>query len=188
MIVLFLIIAYLLGSIPTSVWISKIFFNKDIRELGSGNAGATNMYRNFGTLPATIVLIIDVLKGFLATSLANNDIESLFFTILVTFGHIFPLFSRFKGGKGVATIFGSLIAINPILIIVPVFVFISTLLVSKISSLSSILASLSVPLYALFLEVSLPIYILCCSIYIIVMITHSSNMRRILDGEEKKLF
>src|SRR6478752_4490643 len=123
--VLLIIAAYLIGSIPTAVWVSKIYFGIDIRDYGSGNAGATNTYRILGAKWGTFVMIIDVLKGLVATSLVifipyymNNAFAKTNFMVglglAAIVGHIFPIFADFKGGKGVATLFGMIIALQPI--------------------------------------------------------------------------
>ena len=122
--VLLIILSYLIGSIPTSVWVSKYFFGVDIRDYGSGNAGATNTYRVLGSRWGTFVMIVDVLKGVLATSLyilipyyLTEEIDRTNFMVGLglasVVGHIFPIFAEFKGGKGVATLFGMVIAIQP---------------------------------------------------------------------------
>ncbi len=121
---LLIIVAYLLGSIPTSVWVSKHFFNIDIREWGSGNAGAMNTYRVLGTKWGTLVLVVDMMKAIVAVNLAfllpqPQPFDGLFLTLQITLGlaavlgHIFPVWANFRGGKGVASIFGMVLGIQP---------------------------------------------------------------------------
>ena len=139
---LLIILAYLLGSIPTAVWVSKYFFDIDIREYGSGNAGATNTYRVLGSRWGTFVMVADVLKGVLATSLfllipyyMSDELERTNFMVGLglasVLGHIFPVFADFKGGKGVATLLGMVIAIQPIVAVCCVGVFILVLFLTR---------------------------------------------------------
>src|SRR5689334_9283108 len=157
--VLLIVIAYLIGSIPTAVWVSKAFFGIDIREYGSGNAGATNTFRVLGSKWGTLVMIVDMLKGVAATSLyillpyymhATSELERTNFMVglglAAVLGHIFPIWANFRGGKGVATLFGMILSIHPIVAVSLVVVFLLMLLITRYVSLSSIAASIAFPL------------------------------------------
>lgn len=149
MILFIIILAYLIGSIPISIWFGKIFFGKDIRKAGSGNAGTTNAFRVFGIIPALIILSLDILKGYLALSFSTDSIVQLFLAISVIIGHIFPIFANFKGGKGVATSFGCFLAINPLLLVIPSVIWLFTIFYTKISSIASLLSILSLLIYTI---------------------------------------
>lgn len=197
--ILLLVVAYLLGSIPTAVWVGKYFYNIDVREHGSGNAGATNVFRVLGKKAGIPVLIIDVLKGLFATllasyaPLANNSFELINFQLclgaVALIGHIFPVFASFRGGKGIATLLGIIIAIVPSAAMLAILVFILVLVSSKIVSLSSMIAAIAFPIIIIFIqktnEMSLITFSLLISI--IVIITHRKNIVRILKKEEGKI-
>jgi glycerol-3-phosphate acyltransferase PlsY len=186
--ILLCIVAYLLGAIPTAILIGKLFFKKDIRQYGSGNSGATNALRVFGPLVALFVLSIDVLKGFVAVSLSTNPEIQFFLCLSVLAGHILPIFADFKGGKGVSTTFGCFAAINPQFIILPLIVYITTLIITRISSLSSILAIFSFVISGLFIPSNILICMLLIIVCSIILHTHRENIERIIIGKEKKLF
>ena len=179
--ILLIIIAYLIGSIPTAVWISKHYFEIDIRDYGSGNAGATNTYRVLGSKWGTIVMVIDMLKGVIATSLyiaipfyvvASHDWDRTNIMIglglAAVLGHIFPIWANFKGGKGVATLFGMVVAMQPSVALCCVAVFLSVLYLTRFVSLSSILSSIAFAVFILFVfndDVnSLPHLFGCCCV------------------------
>jgi len=201
MIELFLIIlAYLIGSIPTSVWVSKFFFGVDIRDYGSGNAGATNTYRTLGSKWGTFVMIVDVLKGVVATSLyilipyyMTDELERTNFMVglglAAVLGHIFPIFADFKGGKGVATLLGMVIAIQPIVAVCCVGVFLLVLFLTRFVSLSSILASIAFAVFILFIwNEREPLYrVFAVAVALMVILTHQKNINRILKGTESKV-
>ena len=158
--ILLIILAYLIGSVPTAVWVSKYFFDIDIRDYGSGNAGATNTYRVLGAKWGTIVMIIDMLKAIVAVKLAfllplsfDNDIYlvnmQLGLGLAAVLGHIFPIWADFRGGKGVATLFGMVLGIQPNVALCCVGVFILVLYLTRWVSLSSILASVAFPVFIL---------------------------------------
>ncbi len=194
-----IIIAYLLGSIPTSVWIGKYFYGIDIREHGSGNAGATNTFRVLGKKPGIIVLIIDILKGSAAVSLAywfedvlpaNEFIDiEIGLAIACVFGHIFPVFAGFRGGKGVATLLGATIIITPISCALALVVFLIVLFSTHYVSLSSMSAGVSYPFILHFIlhnqHPSLTIYSIL--IALLLIITHRKNIRRLLTHTESKI-
>ncbi|MCG8410420.1 MAG: glycerol-3-phosphate 1-O-acyltransferase PlsY [Bacteroidales bacterium] len=193
------IIAYLLGSIPTSVWISQYFYNIDIRDFGSGNAGATNTFRVLGVKSGIIVFVIDILKGFAAVNLihfTNYYIPhsgdyiniQLLLGIAAMLGHIFPIYVRFRGGKGVATLFGVICAISlyPTLIMAGIFVVI--LILTRYVSLSSLIAGLSFPvlIIVIFQETTPSLVIFSLIISVLMFFTHQKNIERLLRKEEKK--
>ena len=195
------LIAYLLGSIPSAVWIGKSLHNIDVREHGSGNAGTTNVIRVLGWKTGIPVLIIDIIKGWVAAMLpvffhlAENGSALLINLqigagIIAIFGHIFPVFAGFRGGKGVATIFGVLLAVHFLLTLCALGVFLVVLLITGIVSVSSMAAGLSFPifLFLLFQTPSLFFKVFAVFVAIALIATHRKNIGRLLKGEEKKLF
>jgi acyl phosphate:glycerol-3-phosphate acyltransferase len=195
------VLAYLLGSIPTAVWVGKYFHKIDVREHGSGNAGATNVIRVLGWKTGIPVLIADIIKGWVATSLPSFfhvaeagsalliDLQ-IAAGIMAVIGHVFPLFAGFRGGKGVATIFGVFLALQPVLTVCSIGVFLAVLAVTQIVSISSMIAGISFPLF-LFLVFNTPsilfkIFSVIAAIALVA--THRKNISRLLKGEEKKLF
>jgi len=197
--IVLLIAAYLLGSVPTSVWLGRLFFGVDVRKSGSGNAGATNTIRVLGWKAGLPVLIIDILKGFLAVNLfilynsegLNNDgiwYLKTGLAIAAVAGHIFPVYIGFKGGRGVATLLGIGIALYPVCIWFVLGVFVVVLLISKIVSLASIVASVSLPVFVFALFSGDPpiLRYLSLAIAVFIPLTHLSNIKRLLKGEEKK--
>ena len=193
------LIAYIIGSIPSSVLIGKSYFGKDVRDFGSGNAGATNTFRVLGTQAGIIVLLLDILKGVTAASLVlyipsvlhGTELYinlQLLFGILAVFGHIFPIFENFNGGKGIATLFGMLIGIHYILAVACVALFVVVLLLTRYVSLSSILAAISFPFFAIYIfHLDEPLLIAFgVAAALMVVITHKKNIIRLLNGEESK--
>src|SRR5690554_2837957 len=160
-----LLLAYLFGSIPTAVWLGQAFYGVDVREYGSGNAGATNTFRVLGTKAGSAVMLIDILKGWTATNLAyflgssiTGPYDSVLFInyqlilgVIAVLGHLFPVFAGFRGGKGVATLCGMVLAIHFGAALVCICVFILVLLISKYVSLSSIAAGFTFPFSIVFL-------------------------------------
>jgi glycerol-3-phosphate acyltransferase PlsY len=194
-------IAYILGSIPTAIWAGRVFRGIDIREHGSGNAGAANAIRVLGWKTGVPVLLIDMAKGWLAAmlpvffGLAEPD------TALITnlqigtgltaiLGHIFPVFAKFRGGKGVATAAGVLLAVHPLLTLSCLGVFLIVFLITRIVSVSSMSAGIAFPilLFVLFDTPSLIFRIFSIFVAIALLITHKNNIKRLIKGEEKKLF
>lgn len=197
---LLIVLAYLIGSIPTSVWVSKYFFGVDIRDYGSGNAGATNTYRVLGSRWGTFVMVADVLKGIVATSLFllipyyhGDEWDRTNFMIglglAAVLGHIFPIFAEFKGGKGVATLFGMVIAIQPLVAVCCVGVFLLVLYLTRFVSLSSILASIAFAVFILFIfnEKETLYRVFAVAVALMVVLTHQKNINRILNGTESKV-
>ena len=190
--------AYLVGSIPASVWIGKAFYNTDVREHGSGNAGATNTFRVLGTKPGLIVFVIDLMKGFLAVNLATlnpnlTNPESfmtlqLILGVAAILGHIFPLYVGFKGGKGVATLFGVILGISFIPTLIMAGVFFLVLFLTRYVSLSSMIAGISFPILTLliFNYDALPLIIFSIAIPVVILFTHQKNIERLLNNTESK--
>jgi len=152
--IVLILLAYLIGSIPTAVWVSKSIFGIDIRDYGSGNAGATNTFRVLGSKWGSLVMLVDVTKGIIATSLyilipfyLTNELARTNFMILLglaaVLGHVFPIWANFRGGKGVATLLGMTLAIQPIVALICLVVFLISLISTRFVSLSSILASIA---------------------------------------------
>jgi len=190
----------MLGSIPTSLIISKTQFNIDIRDYGSGNAGATNTFRVLGSKWGSIVMVLDMLKGLLAVKLAlllpfyvENDFARTNFQIglglAAVLGHIFPLWAEFRGGKGVATLFGLIIAISPWTALSCGGVFLLVLYLTRFVSLSSILASLAFPVFILVIfNVDNNAYrIFAIAVALLVILTHQKNIGRLFSGSESKV-
>ena len=197
--ILLFIVAYLIGSIPTAVWIGKIFYQKDVREYGSKNAGASNTFRILGVKAGIPVLIIDILKGYAAVSLAhlstisiaqneNFVIIQLAFGVAGVIGHIFPVYAGFRGGKGVATLLGFVIAIHPLAALISVGVFILCLIISRYVSLSSMLAGISFPiiLILIFKITTVTLAMFSILVAVLIIITHKNNIRRLIRKEELK--
>ena len=188
---LIIVLAYLIGSVPTAVWVSRHFFDIDIREYGSGNAGATNVFRVLGPKWGTWVMVVDMLKGFIAVKLAlllpqyldsENQLQNLQLGLgmAAVIGHIFPIWADFKGGKGVATLFGIVLGISPWTAISCVGIFGLVLYLTRFVSLSSILASIAFPVFILVIfNVDNPTYrIFAVAIALLVLLTHQKNSGR----------
>ncbi|MFA8450939.1 MAG: glycerol-3-phosphate 1-O-acyltransferase PlsY [Bacteroidales bacterium] len=194
------VIAYLLGSIPTSVWVGKWFYDVDVRKEGSGNAGATNTIRVLGYKAGIPVLIFDMLKGALAVVFCrmltrDSGVElstyySIIAAVFAVVGHIFPVFVGFKGGKGVATVAGAVIALFPLGVLVPLGVFVLVMILFNYVSLSSMLAAISFPFSVIFLigETNPGLIALSILVAIFIPVTHKKNIQRLLKGEESKFF
>lgn len=197
---LLLLIAYLIGSIPAAVLVSRKFFAIDIRDYGSGNAGATNVYRVLGAKWGTLVMIADMLKGVLAvqlalllpdyanTEMAFENLQTLL-GLAAVLGHIFPVWADFKGGKGVATIFGMILGISPLTAVGCVTIFSLVLFLTRFVSLSSILAGISFPVFILVVfNVDNPLYrVFAITVALLILLTHQKNIGRLLKGTEGKL-
>ena len=201
MVAVSVVLAYLIGSIPTAVWVGTYRYGIDVREHGSGNAGATNTFRVLGAKAGIIVMLVDIMKGLAASSLAvllfainaipQHDIIvfKLILGIVAILGHIFPVYANFKGGKGVATLFGMALAIKFPVALICVGVFFIVLLVTKYVSLGSILGTLAFPIL-----MTIPVFspgepvlvVFGFVLFGIVAYTHKTNIRRILNNEENK--
>jgi glycerol-3-phosphate acyltransferase PlsY len=196
---LFLLLgAYLLGSIPTAVWVGKFFYNLDVREHGSGNAGTTNTFRILGWKAGIPVFIIDVFKGWIALKLVlfsnyiPGNISYMNFQMLLgasaLTGHIFPVFAGFKGGKGVASMLGMGIALTPVPAVLGFGIFALILLITKYVSLGSMGAGVSYPvmLLTIFKTHMISMLLFSMAVAILLIITHRKNIKRLLKGEESK--
>ena len=181
-----ILLAYLLGSIPSGVWIGKIFYKTDVREHGSGNMGTTNTFRVLGTKAGVIVLIMDILKGSVATLLPiwfGAPIHPLFTGVIAALGHTLPIFAGFRGGKAVATSAGIILAYNPLFFMLAITCFLIYLYVSSMVSFSSIAACLSAVVISLFMgDLWLTIVTIALTTYIIIR--HRENIGRIRTGAE----
>ena len=195
-----LLSAYLIGSIPTAVWWGKRYYGIDVREFGSGNAGATNTFRVLGKRAGIPVLTIDILKGVLATALAffspfifdTNEFVNLQLGlgIAALVGHVFPVFAGFRGGKGVATILGVVICLTPFTSLLVLLVFLTILILTKYVSLSSMIGGISFPI---FLNVVLKnsnetLMIFSVFVAVLLIVTHKKNISRLLKKQESKVY
>jgi len=193
------VLAYLLGSIPTAVWIGQIFYKTDVREFGSGNAGATNAFRVLGIKAGIAVLLIDMFKGWGAVKMVLL-FDNVFIgeTHLINFqlalgvaallGHLFPIYAGFRGGKGIATLLGLMLAVHPQASLLAVFVFLVTFLLTRYVSLGSMVASLSFPVIVIFFYKSTVPSLVIFSLFIaiLVLVTHQKNIERLLRREESR--
>lgn len=198
--VLLIVIAYLIGSIPTALWLGKAYFGIDIREYGSGNSGATNSFRVLGPRWGSFVMVADVIKGVVATSLyillpyyLTDEWDRTNFMVglglAAVLGHIFPIWADFRGGKGVATLFGMILAIQPVVAGCCIAVFICVLYLTRFVSLSSILASVAFAVFILFIfNEQEPLYrAFAVAVTMTVLLTHQKNISRLLRGNESKV-
>ena len=198
--IILIILAYIIGSIPTAVWVSKSVFGIDIRDYGSGNAGATNSFRVLGSKWGSFVMLVDVTKGVLATSLyilipfyLNNELARTNFMIalgmVAVLGHIFPIFANFRGGKGVATLLGMALAIQPMVALLCLVVFLITLLSTRFVSLSSMFAGVAFMVLILFIfnEKETIYRLFAIIVAMMVVVTHQKNITRLFKGTENKV-
>ena len=197
---LLVLLAYLTGAFPSAVWVGKTFYKIDVREFGSGNAGATNTFRVLGKKAGIPVLIMDIFKGWLCVNyisfLTNipQSAEAVFeiqlaFGIAAVIGHLFPVYTGFRGGKGIATLLGLLIGLHAIAALYSILVFVIIFIISKYVSLGSIIASLAFPILVILIlgstNVSLNLFALF--VPVLSLITHQKNIERLLRGEETKV-
>ncbi len=199
-------LAYLLGSIPSAVWISKWKYGKDIRDYGSGNAGSTNTYRVLGFYPGLSVQLIDLAKGILAALLPDIllgwqtlgtyerlKLYNYMCGMAAVMGHIYPIFADFRGGKGMNTILGMMLIISPWATLSAVVVFLCVLTISQYVSLSSMLAVATLPLYLLIFEglherwPDSITFSIAISLTVLVIYTHRENIRRIRNHNESRV-
>jgi len=200
--ILFSLVAYLFGSIPTAVWVGKAWYGIDVREHGSKNAGATNTFRVLGKKPGKVVLLIDVLKGALATLIPviashfylHLEVDALIkmqilAAIFAVTGHVFPIFAQFRGGKGVATSLGVIIGLQPIAALICLVIFLVVFIGSKFVSLGAICASIAFPLVVRFVLKEESMWLFGFSILLsgLVIFAHRKNIGRLLKGEESKM-
>ncbi|EAE6225155.1 glycerol-3-phosphate 1-O-acyltransferase PlsY [Listeria monocytogenes] len=190
--ILLSLLAYVIGSIPSGLWIGRIFYKKDIRDFGSGNLGATNSFRVLGIKAGSIVTVMDILKGTVATLLPfffQLNVDHHFWLLTGAFaiiGHSFPLFAGFRGGKAVATSAGVILAYAPLLFVAALVVFLVTLKLSKYVSLSSMIGALAALIISLFMGDWILIILVAC-IALFVIWRHRANITRIRNGEEPKI-
>ena len=198
--ILILILAYLIGSIPTAVWVGKLFYGVDVREYGSGNAGATNTFRVLGKKAGIPVLIIDILKGVASVSLVyliefstpnSNSLNDLRIALGISafLGHLYPVFASFRGGKGVATMLGIIIALNYPSALLAISIFLIVFLLTKYVSLGAIIASYSYPIFILSLYGydSPTMVIFSLFVSVLITITHQKNIERLVNNRESKM-
>ena len=180
------IVSYFMGSIPFGLILTKIFLNKDIREIGSGNIGATNALRTGNKLIGYSTLILDIAKAIIPVIFVKINYPDLIYiaSLCAFLGHVFPIWLKFKGGKGVATYVGILFSINIILGLVFVVSWAFTFLISKYSSLSSLTGTLMVPVYLLIFEKYNSIFFII--MFVIIFYTHRENVKRLKNKEESK--
>lgn len=194
---LFLPLVYLIGSIPTAVWLGNYFYGVDVRKHGSRNAGATNTFRVLGKPMGFVVLAIDTLKGFAAISftkiiIPDHQIEYyqlLIAGVVCVLGHVYSVFVKFNGGKGVATSLGVYLAINPLPALLVVILFLIIFLVTRFVSLASLSAAICLPFVSYFiLQQTEPLPVIFnFTVSALVVFTHSKNIKRLIKGNEPKM-
>lgn len=198
MLVVIVLLAYMFGSIPSAVWVGKYFYGVDVRQHGSGNAGATNVLRTLGKKPGIAVLLLDILKGFGAVNLSwlteYSSADSEWISIraalgvVAILGHIFPLFAGFRGGKGVATMTGTLLALNPVAALIAIIFFMVVLSFTKYVSLSSMATALMLPvIFGAWLGAGTALSLYSFAVAGIILLTHRKNIKRLMKGEENKI-
>ena len=200
--IIFGCLAYLLGSIPSAVWIGKTWYGIDVRQHGSNNAGATNMFRVLGKNAGISVLLIDIFKGFIAVYIpVLVFLESVYLSpeelvhiqiitaISAVLGHVFPIFAGFKGGKGVATSLGIIIGIHPPTAFVCLLLFLIIFLTTKFVSFGAICSSIAFPIVLVFIFNTTDFYLILFSIFLAfaVIFAHRKNIVRLVRGEENKM-
>ena len=201
--IIFGLIAYHLGSIPTAVWVGKAWYNIDVREHGSNNAGATNTFRVLGKKPGIIVLAADIVKGFIAVSLVKwfNYFMALDHTfdelvqvqvvcaVAAILGHIFPVFAGFKGGKGVATSLGVIVGLEPFSALICIVLFLIVFIISNYVSLGAIIVSFAFPVVVWWVtdNSSDVLFIFSVILSLAVIAAHRKNIKRLIKGEENKM-
>ena len=189
---LFITAFYFIGSIPFALILTKLLGHGDIRNIGSGNVGATNVLRTGNKYLAFAVLCLDIAKGLLPFLILKlfydtNTLHSIFLCHFAILGHIFPVWLKFKGGKGVATYIGFLIGFNILLGLYFLVTWIIIALVSRYSSLSSLAASLIAPLYFFFINPNIIVGIFLLYIFLIISLKHRENIKRLMNSSENKI-
>lgn len=188
--IVYLLLAYLSGSIPSAVWIGKLFFHKDLRNYGSGNMGTTNAFRVLGKKAGFSVLVCDVLKGFLPVLIArqaNLPIDSIWIVLAAVLGHVYPIFAQFRGGKAMATVAGAMLAYNPLLLGIGLAVFLSVLFISSMVSLASMTCVGVVMLLTYFTACSFLLRFSITALFAFIVWRHRTNIGRIIRGSESKV-
>lgn len=187
--ILIIVIAYLLGSIPSGVWVGKLFFKIDIREHGSGNMGTTNTYRVLGVKAGTIVMILDIAKGMIAALLPvwlGLELHPMITGIFAVLGHVYPIFAGFKGGKAVATTAGIALGAQPLFVVILIGLWAGILYLSSMVSLASIITLVVAAAASLFIGDWIFAVIVWVAM-IIIVVRHRSNIERIRKGEENRV-
>ena len=188
-----IIIAYLLGSIPTALWVGQVFYKKDIRQFGSGNLGATNTFRVLGKKAGTIVLLFDIFKGVAAVLIADRigvPFEPILIGVVSVIGHMYPIFAKFKGGKAVATSAGVLLGYAPFVFFIALLIFIGLLKTTKMVSLSSMVIAVIVfliSLYELIRNGNWEFFVIITCMASFIIYRHRANIERIKNGTEPKI-
>ena len=200
-ILILVLFAYLTGAFPSAVWVGKTFYNTDVREYGSGNSGATNTFRVLGKGAGIPVLFMDIFKGWLAVNyvrlISNTSSLSpelffenqLAFGIAAVFGHLFPVYTGFRGGKGIATMLGLLIGLEPYAALFSFCVFVLVFIISKHISLGSMIASMAFPFFVMIFlhSTNESLNLFAIFVPILSLITHQKNIERLIRGEETKV-
>jgi glycerol-3-phosphate acyltransferase PlsY len=194
-----ILLAYVIGSIPSAVWVGKLFYGIDVRKHGSGNAGATNVIRILGYKAGIPVLILDVFKGWAAVQVIflfpHHGLSEDFITYVricmafaAVLGHVFPVFAGFKGGKGVGTLAGAAIALYPVALLILLGLFITILALTRYVSLSSVVCGISFPIIVIFIlgQQHPGLIILSVIVAVFLPLTHLKNIKRLIRGEENK--
>lgn len=193
--IVFLIISYLIAAIPFGLFLTKIFTGKDVRQFGSGNIGATNVTRVAGKKIGLVTLLLDGLKGAIMVIIAryafvdssNLDEFLALVSAIAVIGHIFPIYLKFKGGKGVATTVATLLALNHILGLIVISTWLVVFAIFRISALSSITSITAAVIFSYFALLPNSQITLCAFLFVIILIRHKDNILRLIKGEEKKI-
>ncbi|HLR23530.1 MAG TPA: glycerol-3-phosphate 1-O-acyltransferase PlsY [Pseudogracilibacillus sp.] len=191
--IIFIIISYLLGSIPSALIVGKTFYKIDIREHGSGNMGATNAFRVLGTKAGIVVTAADILKGTIATLIPllaslfiEIEVSRLIIGIFAVLGHTYPIFAKFKGGKAVATSGGIILGVHPFLFLAVILTFLISLYLSKYVSLASMVTGVVATIITMFMN-QLLLFLMILALTIFVFIRHKDNIKRIKNKTEPKI-
>ena len=195
--IFYILLGYLLGSLPFALIIGKVFYKTDVRNFGSGNLGGTNAGRVLGKKAGISVIVLDILKVIVAVAIVSyfNKEASIWAGLAAAFGHCYPIFAGFRGGKAVATMFGIIISTsfftfrNPWYLVVPLIVFLLVLVLTKMVSLSSMCAALASSIYITYMQIGVSTEIIIASwlLTVLVIYRHRSNIKKILDGTENKI-
>lgn len=190
MVVVLMVVAYILGSIPNALWIGKVFKGIDVREHGSKNTGSTNAARVLGAKLGILTLILDISKGaiptLIATMLLDSSISVILVGICAILGHSFSIFMKFKGGKAVATTVGVFIVLVPGAILLAAVIFFLVFGITRYVSLSSMIGAISLPIWIILFYKNIPLTIFGIIIAILIIVRHKSNIQRLLNGTESK--
>jgi glycerol-3-phosphate acyltransferase PlsY len=186
-----LIVIYLIAAVPTGIVLAKVMGYEDVRDKGSGNIGATNVYRVAGKLPGVLTLVGDILKGFLPllackTWLAPTPTQLGIASAVAIVGHCYPVYLKFRGGKGIATALGIFLVISPAAVLGAAIVFGVAIAITRFISLGSVLAAMSAPLLVLMLNEPQPIFLATLFIAALIIWRHRSNIKRLIDGSEDR--